>query len=136
MNHLKDIASRLEEFGLDAMFVNSEPGERYAVGFYGEGVAVVTRDRAFYLTDSRYIEAAEKAVTGAVILMTGRGTPQGKLLSGILSDCGIRRLGFEDGYMTVSAHRGYASALSCELVSASKLLASLLSVRGRRCADC
>ncbi len=130
MNHLKDIASRLEESGLDAVLILSEPGERYAVGFRGEGAAVVTRDRTFYLTDSRYIEAAEKAVTGAVILMTSRGTPQGKLLSGILSDCGIRRLGFEDAYMTVSAHKGYADALNLELIPASKLLCALRASKG------
>ena len=31
MNHLKQIAARLPEYGLDAMLLNSEPGEYYAV---------------------------------------------------------------------------------------------------------
>ena len=30
MNHLKQIAARLPEYGLDAMLLNSEPGEYYA----------------------------------------------------------------------------------------------------------
>mgnify|MGYP000159218374 CR=1 FL=1 len=42
MNHLKQIAARLPEYGLDAMLLNSEPGEYYAVGFHGEGNVVVT----------------------------------------------------------------------------------------------
>lgn len=130
MNHLKNIASQLKEFELDAMLILSEPGERYAVGFRGEGAVVVTRDRIFYLTDSRYIEAAGEKVSGAVILMTGRGSPQGKLLGGIINDCGIRKMGFEDEYMTVSAYKGYADALGCELVPASKLLSALRRSKG------
>ena len=42
MNHLKQIAAKLPEYGVDAMLLTSEPGEFYAVGFHGEGVVVVT----------------------------------------------------------------------------------------------
>ena len=63
MNHLKQIAARLPEYGLDAMLLNSEPGEYYAVGFHGEGNVVVTAQGCFYFTDSRYIEAANHPVS-------------------------------------------------------------------------
>ena len=66
MNHLKQIAARLPEYGLDAMLLNSEPGEYYAVGFHGEGNVVVTAQGCFYFTDSRYIEAANHLITGGV----------------------------------------------------------------------
>ena len=42
MNHLKAIAAKLPEYGIDAMLLDSEPGEFYAVGFHGEGNVVVT----------------------------------------------------------------------------------------------
>ena len=67
MNHLKQIAARLPEYGLDFMLLNSEPGEYYAVGFHGEGNVVVTAQGCFYFTDSRYIEAANHLITGAEI---------------------------------------------------------------------
>ena len=38
MNHVEKISRALEEYGLDAMLITSEPGERYALGFQGEGV--------------------------------------------------------------------------------------------------
>ena len=72
MNHLKQIASKLPDYGIDAMLLTSEPGEFYAVGFHGEGVVVVTAGEACYFTDSRYIEAAEKQIAGAAIAMTDR----------------------------------------------------------------
>ena len=35
MNHIEKIAAQLPEYGLDAMLITSEPGERYALGFHG-----------------------------------------------------------------------------------------------------
>ena len=65
MNHLKQIAEKLPEYGLDAMLITSEPGERYAIGFHGEGLLLVTREEAHYTTDGRYIEAAQEQIQGA-----------------------------------------------------------------------
>ncbi len=48
MNHLKQIAEKLPEYGLDAMLITSEPGERYAIGFHGEGLLLVTREETHY----------------------------------------------------------------------------------------
>ena len=48
MNHLKQIAAKLEDYQLDAMLITSEPGEFYAIGFHGEGVALVTREANYY----------------------------------------------------------------------------------------
>ena len=61
MNHLSQIADKLSQYDLDAMLIVSEPGERYAVGFQGEGYVLVTREGSRYSTDGRYIEAAQKA---------------------------------------------------------------------------
>lgn len=130
MNHLKKIAAGLEEYGIDAMMLTSAPGEFYAVGFHGEGIAVVTKEKSFYFTDSRYIEAAEKTVTGAEIAMTGRGRNYKQMVEETVMACGIKKLGFEDGYMTVADHRGYAAAFSCALVPAQKLISDLRAAKG------
>ena len=47
------------------------------------------------------------------------------LLLQAVEELGIRRLGFEDGYMSVSQYTRYATTLSCELVPAQTLLADL-----------
>ena len=44
MNHIAQIASKLPEYGLDAMLITSQSGERYALGFHGEGLLLVTRE--------------------------------------------------------------------------------------------
>ena len=61
MNHFKKIASVLETHSLDAVLLTCEANRFYASGFHSfgtDGVAVVTRNRNYYFTDSRETEAA------------------------------------------------------------------------------
>ena len=74
MNHISQIAAGLPEYGLDAMLITSESGERYALGFHGEGMLLVTREGAHDTTAGRYIEAAQEQITGARSLWRLRKT--------------------------------------------------------------
>lgn len=129
MNHLKQIAARLPEYGLDAMLLNSEPGEYYAVGFHGEGNVVVTAQGCFYFTDSRYIEAANHLITGAEIAMTGRSCNYRAMVQEVVDRCRIRKLGFEEGYLSVADYNLWKEGLTAELVPAQKLVNSLRAAK-------
>lgn len=129
MNHLKQIAAKLDEYGIDAMLLTSAPGEFYAVGFHGEGMVLVTKGESRYYTDSRFIEAAESTVTGATILMTDRSKNFKLLVEQGIQALGVKKLGFEDGYMTVAQHKTYTQAFSCELVPAQKLVGDLRAAK-------
>ena len=129
MNHLKQIAARLPEYGLDAMLLNSEPGEYYAVGFHGEGNVVVTAQGCFYFTDSRYIEAANHLITGAEIAMTGRSRNYRAMVQEVVDRCRIRKLGFEEGYLSVAVYNLWKEGLTAELVPAQKLVDALRAAK-------
>ena len=129
MNHLKQIAARLPEYGLDAMLLNSEPGEYYAVGFHGEGNVVVTAQGCFYFTDSRYIEAANHLITGAEIAMTGRSRNYRAMVKEVVDRCRIRKLGFEEGYLSVADYNLWKEGLTAELVPAQKLVDALRAAK-------
>ena len=61
MERLAKIRGGLIDLGLDAVLITDALNQRYAAGFaFTDGAVLVTLDRAFLLTDSRYIEAAEK----------------------------------------------------------------------------
>jgi len=125
MNHLAQIAAKLEEYGLDAMLITSEPGEFYAVGFHGEGVVVVTPGECRYFTDSRYIESAERLVAGAKITMTTTAAPHKALAVKAIEELKIKKLGFEEDYLTVSTYNEYTKDFPCQLVPAQKLVNGL-----------
>ena len=55
MNHFEKIAAKLKDRGLDAMLITSEPGEFYAMGFHGEGAALITPDKTWYYTDRKSV---------------------------------------------------------------------------------
>ena len=104
MTHFDKIAGCLKNRGLDAMLVTSEPGEFYAMGFHGEGVALITPGKTWYYTDSRYIEAAQNLITGAEVALPPKGVGYHKLVADLVKENGVVKLGFEEEYMSVAAH--------------------------------
>ena len=129
MNHFEKIAARLKDRGLDAMLITSEPGEFYAMGFHGEGAALITPDKTWYYTDSRYIEAAQQQITGAQVAQLPKGVRYRDLVGDLVKEAGVSRLGFEEQYMSVADHTIWTENIQAEFVPASELLTQLRQVK-------
>ena len=129
MTHFEKIAEKLQERGLDAMLITSAPGEFYAVGFHGEGVALITPDKTWYYTDSRYIEAAQQQITGAQVAQLPKGVRYRDLVGDLVKEAGVSRLGFEEQYMSVADHTIWTENIEAEFVPASELLTELRQVK-------
>ena len=124
MNHLEHIAAHLD--GLDAILLTSEANCYYATGFMGESIALVTRRGSWYFTDSRYTEAADKAIgDAAVIREVSREKPFSALINEALAEAGAEKAGFEEQRMTVAEHAVYSEKLHCTLTPASSLMTEL-----------
>lgn len=120
MDHFEKIAAHLADDDLDALLLTGEANRYYASGFHSagtDGVALVTRQGNYYFTDARYTEAAGRQIRNAALGEVGHGKGYGTLIQEVIDREGIRRVGFEDGYMTVLDHSRYQKALSCELVA-------------------
>ena len=133
MNHLSQIADKLSQYDLDAMLIVSEPGERYAVGFQGEGYVLVTQKGSQYSTDGRYIEAAQKQVTGAEVVLISRERSHLALARDFLAARGLKRVGFESAAVSVAQHRRWQESFpkGCELIPAQELLDGLRTSKDR-----
>ena len=129
MTHFEKIAEHLKDHALDAMLVTSAPGEFYAMGFHGEGVAFITPGRTWYYTDSRYIEAAQNLITGAEVSMPPKGMDYRKLAAQLVQDNRVSKLGFEEQYMSVADYNQWTKAVEAEFVPASELLTQLRMVK-------
>ena len=132
MDHFAAIAALLEENGLDAMLLTEEANRFYATGFHSigtDGCALVCRGKNYYFTDSRYTEAAARHVKNAELGEVGRGRDYAVLLNEVIEKEGLRRVGFDDAYMTVRDCEKYREKLHAELVPASDLLGSLRRVK-------
>lgn len=132
MNHFHQIAAKLEEYGLDAMLLTEEANRFYASGFHSsgtDGVAIVTKSGSYYFTDSRYTEAAARAVQDAKLDEAKPGRGYITLINEVVAAHSIKKLGFEDAYMTVADCELYRKGLTCTLVPAAKLLTALRQVK-------
>ena len=129
MNHIKQIAGKLKEHGLDAMLILSQAGERYAVGFHGEGLTLVSKTGCWYFTDSRYIEAANREIADTHIDCVGGGRSHRTLAAQVIREQGMKRVGFESDHVSVDALGRYEQELPCTLIAAPGLLHELRAAK-------
>ena len=138
MSRFQKIRDQLDAYGLDAMMVTSMPNRLYVTQFRSSaGVALVTKEKNYFITDSRYIEAAGKHVTGAEIRLNTPQTSVTVLTNEILRAHGVKKLGFEEQYATVEEYSRWKDKLSCEeLVPATKLITDLRAVKDQDEINC
>lgn len=135
MTNAEKIQAALREQGLDAILLREEKNRRYATDFHSSaGMVLITRSAAYFGTDSRYIEAAGDKLEGFEVFETTAGKPERMWLTELLDAEGVKSLGFEENFLTVSAFRPLEEALSgrAELVPAQGILQTL---RARKSAE-
>ena len=127
MNNIKRIQEALGRRGLDAILLTDEKNQRYAGGFpFTDGFVLVAREKAWLLTDSRYIEAAEKAAGGCcTVRMFDREHRLSDLLLDALRECGAEKVAAEDDKLCRARWTELEKILGRELLSAGDLMAGL-----------
>ena len=117
MKNIEKYQSLLETGEVDALLLTSVYNRLYAAQYrVAEGVAVVTREGAYYFTDSRYIEAAEKNLKGFTVRMTHPGSSEMERINEVIGEHTIKKLGFEENDMTYGDYLRYNEALHAVLV--------------------
>ena len=117
MKNIEKYQSLLENGEVDALLLTSVYNRLYAAQYrVAEGVAVVTREGAYYFTDSRYIEAAEKNLKGFTVRMTHPGSSEIERINEVIGEHTIKKLGFEENDMTYGDYLRYNEALHAVLV--------------------
>lgn len=106
MTRIEKARAILAEHGLDAILVTDITNIGWLTGFRGSsGYAVLTQDRALFITDSRYRLIAADQVTGFEITIFQ--TPQ--TAEGVLKEnfdsLSLKRIGFESASVTVEGLR-------------------------------
>ena len=117
MKNIEKYQSLLETGEVDALLLTSVYNRLYAAQYrVAEGVAVVTREGAYYFTDSRYIAAAEKNLKGFTVRMTHPGSSEIERINEVIGEHTIKKLGFEENDMTYGDYLRYNEALHAVLV--------------------
>ena len=128
MNNIRRIQEKLCEKGLDAVLITDEKNQRYAAGFpFTDGFVLVARDRAWLITDSRYIEAAEATVDSELVTLQlfGMGKNRNDLLKEDLAEARVEKLGAEEEKLSHGEYLAIEKLTGLTLHPAQSILSEL-----------
>ena len=130
MNHIEKIREELKRRGFDALLITDEKNQRYAAGFpFTDGAVLVGRERAFLITDSRYIEAAEKQAEGVEVRLFDRVRPLAMRLREAVSELGAEKLAAEDQKLSHAGFLSWEKKLGVRLLCAGDFFMRLRAVK-------
>ena len=129
MRNIEKYASLLDQ-QVDGLLLTSRFSRMYGAEYdIAEGMAIVTRSGCRYFTDSRYIEAAQNNINGFEVMEMNAANPYSKLLNDAISEFGVKNLGYEEEYMTVSEYTALKEKLNAELIPYNGKIHSFRSVK-------
>lgn len=121
---LKGLRAELKRRGLEALIVSDIKNIRYLSGFTGSSAyIIVTENKGFFLTDSRYATQAGSEVKGFKIKIYKKALEE---ITGLISGLKIKTLGFEGGNLSYDTYRKIKRSLGrTHLKSASGAIGAL-----------
>ncbi|MBQ7895033.1 MAG: aminopeptidase P family protein [Oscillospiraceae bacterium] len=131
MNNIARIQEKLIEKGLDAILITDEKNQRYATGFpFTDGSVLVSREKAWLFTDSRYIEAAEAAASCCCsVQLFDKSVSQLELIKAALKEANVEKLGGEQEKLNYAGYIQFEKDLGLALQPAQALLSELRALK-------
>ncbi len=123
---INDLQKLLSEQGNGycALIISPE-NRKYFTGFdSSDGFLLVSANRSVFITDGRYIEAAEKQIKNSEVALLGRTYPQ---IAEILGEMGCSHLLVESTRMTVATYNSLKGVLKATKISTDTTLDTLIN---------
>ncbi|MFB0921419.1 MAG: aminopeptidase P family protein [Oscillospiraceae bacterium] len=132
MANIKKIQQAMITAGLPALWLYDELDRLYACEFLtSDGSVLIFPERAYFITDSRFIEAAREQVTGAEVILCTNENREADILRRLLSENGVTELGAQDGSLCYSEYLSMQETLGVSFVPAQNITKSLREVKER-----
>lgn len=105
----------------DGLLLTSAVSRMYCAQFnVDEGVSVIAKAGCRFFTDSRYIEVAQKNLPDFEVVMIDRNYTYSMAINDAIRDFSLKKLGYEEEFMTCAEYQAYSKALKAELVPCQK----------------
>lgn len=128
MNNLQKLQSILTD--VDALLLTSQVSRLYAAGYdVAEGMAVIGKTQCWYFTDSRYIEAAQKNLSGFTVEEVNRENKYSARINAALEVLGAKTLGIEEDYLTHGEFLRFEKSLQAELLPMQEAISAFRQVK-------
>lgn len=114
---LTKLRNKMAELSVDAVIVLDELNQHYLSEFaFTDGLLFITKEKAFLITDFRYYEMAlNRANKSFEVVMPEK---RKEFIEKIISDYGIKTIGFEGGSVSYGTYRSYCDNYpACEFIN-------------------
>lgn len=125
---LKKLRNEMAQHEIEAFLITSEFNLRYITEFTGSsGLAIVTEDKALFITDFRYTAQASEQCKGFEVVqaktnLLEEAADQVKAL-------GIRTLSFEKDFVTYTSYEDYKEKMDAELKPVSGIVEKIRMIK-------
>lgn len=128
MSRIKNVTTKLTELGVDAILVTEAKNLRYLANFTGSaGVAVITTQKAFFVTDFRYKEQASQQAKGYDVVIHQQ--PIFAEVNDILKANNIEKIAIEADQMNVSNYLMIKDLFEAEIVETQGLIEKIREIK-------
>ena len=128
MNRLEKLQARLKEANLPGLIVTNLKNVYYLTGFTGSaGVLLVTPDKAFFITDSRYTLQSKEQVKECDIRIHTQGV--NAELKNLVDSVGLKDLAVEQSSMKVDQYLALQELLNMPLKTSDHLIEELRLIK-------
>jgi Xaa-Pro aminopeptidase len=128
MEKIEKLKSNFSTQGIDGFLITSPFNRRYISNFTGTaGVVLISAEKAQFITDFRYIEQASKQCQGFDIIKLAGTIPEE--VAAQVKKLGIKKLGFEEDFLTYSSFKVYDKEIDAELVPISGIIENLRLIK-------
>lgn len=125
---LMKLREQMQKRELDSLLVTNPYNLRFITGFTGTaGLALITPNDAWFITDFRYTEQAGEQVKEFKVVQAQKGLIDE--VARIAEEAAVERLAFEQDYMTFATYSQYKEKLSAALEPVSGLIEKLRMVK-------
>lgn len=132
---LNNLRNKLEENNLSAILLTSDANRNYITGFTGdESYALITKEKAIFITDSRYIQQAK--IEAKLFEIHDYKGNLVKFISDLIQDLKINNLAFEEENICFSQYSKFKDGFSCELIPQNGLVETLRIVKDQHEIEC
>ena len=113
---LTKLRNKMAELDVDAVLVLDELNQHYLSEFaFTDGLLFITKEKAYLLTDFRYYEMALGKANKQFEVLTPDNRKE--FLNKVISEEGIKTIGFEGGSVSYQPYRSYCDNYPCEFVN-------------------
>ncbi|NPC93269.1 aminopeptidase P family protein [Bacillus sp. WMMC1349] len=127
---LKKLRELFYGLGIEGLLVTSQVNLQYMTGFTGSsGLAVISEDRAVFITDFRYTEQAKRQVVNGFEIIEHTGGMSATTVD-VIKEMGLKKIGFEQDKMTYGMYANYKHALGAvEFIPVSRSVERLRLIK-------